>query len=165
MNKSSQLLIDNTTHSHGEVEAVHSKLILPSRSEFVISAHGADGVKLEELLHDQMTLEDFRPISRFVFADKHYYESLGKAYLREDGCLLRHNEPSFRAAEISSMQATAISGGSLFPLRQEGRNIGVVYEDEYARYCRLSGVIPLDLSVSRKKQFLPEILKRLEDKI
>jgi enamine deaminase RidA (YjgF/YER057c/UK114 family) len=72
--------------------------------------------------------------------------------MKEDGCLLRLKAKTHRENEVNSIQATAISGTYLFPLRQHGRNIGVVYEDDYARYCRLSGVIPLDLTHSREDQ-------------
>lgn len=136
----------------GTVESVQSLLVLPTRAEHVITACGANAVTLEEVLHDEMMAGDSRPISRFVFAGSRYYETLGKAFLQEDGCLLRLKETACEGPEMCAVQATAISGASLLPLRQQGRNIGVVYEDDDARYCRLSGVIPLDLTASREGQ-------------
>jgi len=136
----------------GSVHSVRSMLVLPSRTEHVLVACGEDGVALEQLLYDAMIAQESRPIGRFMFAGNRYYEALGKAFLQEDGCLLRLKEASLRDGVLSSLQTTAISGVSLFPLRQAGRNIGVVYEDDDARYCRLSGVIPLDLTGTREGQ-------------
>ena len=161
MNKQSQSRIEKTVHQSSEYDSVHSKLILPSRGEFVISAYGANVRAIEESLHDVMMASESRPVSRFIFAGEGYYQALGQMFRSEEGCLLRLKDDSGAGGGAASIQATAISGVSLFPLRQEGRNIGVVYEDEYARYCRLSGVIPLDLSVSREKQ-LRAVLEMLD---
>lgn len=152
MQNQTQSRISTNTIHRGNSELVQSKLVLPFRTEFVMTVNGKDGDTTEQLLHDEMTSADTYSTSRFVFAGERYYETLGKSFLKEDGCLLLLKEKARRESEVNSIQATAISGTSLFPLRQQGRNIGVVYEDDYARYCRLSGVIPLDLTDSREGQ-------------
>ncbi len=144
------VILEKKPLHNGSIQSVGVQLVLPSRTEYVVAANGEDGVALEQLLHDKMMAEDSRPISRFMFGGGRYYETLGQSYLKEDGSLLRQKGVGGR--EWSSLQVTAFSGVSLFPLRQSGRNIGVVYEDEEARYCRLNGVVPLDLTVSREKQ-------------
>jgi enamine deaminase RidA (YjgF/YER057c/UK114 family) len=50
------------------------------------------------------------------------------------------------------MQAVALSGIGLLPVRHEGRNIGHIYEDGCARYCRLCGLMPSNLNASRRVQ-------------
>jgi len=152
MQMQNQPRIEKKTLICCQAELVASKLFLPARTEHVMTASGPDGVELEQLLHDEMMSEEAQPVSRFIFGGGRYYEALGEAYLREDGCLLRLKEYACHENQISSMQITAISGTSLFPLRQKGRNIGVIYEDEYARYCRLTGVIPLVLTATREEQ-------------
>lgn len=117
-----------------------------------MAAHGVDVTSLEEFVHDSLTTNESRQISRFTFAKNSLYLSLGKSIAREDGCLLRLREKPGQAGGISSIQTTSLSGTSLFPLRQQGRNIGVIYEDEFARYCRISGLLPLILAASREEQ-------------
>jgi enamine deaminase RidA (YjgF/YER057c/UK114 family) len=152
MPKQTQSRIENKVLSCGPIDAVCSKVILPTRTETVLTACGQDAVGLEQWLHDELMVDHIRPVSRFVFAGEPYFQALGKAYLKEDGTLLRHKEAGLQEGGISSVQATAITGVELFGLRQDGRNVGVVYEDDDARYCRLSGVIPLDLTASREAQ-------------
>ncbi|MEI7879281.1 MAG: hypothetical protein WCI95_00270 [bacterium] len=154
MQMQNQPRIEKKTLICGQAELVASKLFLPARTEHVITACGHDGVALEQLLHDEMMAEEAQPVSRLIFGGGRYYEALGEAYLREDGCLLRLKEATCSDGQMCAMQATAISGTSLFPLRQKGRNIGVIYEDECARYCRLTGVIPLVMTASREEQTL-----------
>jgi enamine deaminase RidA (YjgF/YER057c/UK114 family) len=152
MSKQTPARIENKVLSCGPIDAYRSVVILPSRTESVLTACGQDAVGLEQWLHDELMVDHTRPVSRFVFAGEPYFQALGKAYQQEDGTLLRHKEEGRQKEAIFSVQATAITGANLFPLRQEGRNVGVVYEDDEARYCRLSGVIPLDLTASREGQ-------------
>ncbi len=51
-----------------------------------------------------------------------------------------------------SVQALALSGKAPRPVRSGGRNIGFVYEDAFARYCRLWGLLPADRTGSRSAQ-------------
>jgi enamine deaminase RidA (YjgF/YER057c/UK114 family) len=51
-----------------------------------------------------------------------------------------------------SMQAVALSGIVPLPVRLGGRDIGFIYEDDYARYCHLRGLLPEDLTASRSGQ-------------
>lgn len=137
---------------HGEVEAVCSQLTLPLRTEYVLTANGSDPVALDHWLHDQVLAAEAYPMGRFIFADGPYYKSLGNMFSKEEGSLLRLREDVRPGGCVFAMQVVALKGVPLAPLRQQGRNIGVIYEDDDARYCRLSGVIPLDLTASREAQ-------------
>jgi enamine deaminase RidA (YjgF/YER057c/UK114 family) len=50
------------------------------------------------------------------------------------------------------MQCFAVSGVTPLPVNVHARPIGFVYEDENARSCRLCGVSPENLSLSRQEQ-------------
>ena len=49
-------------------------------------------------------------------------------------------------------QRLVVEGAEPALIRRHGCTVGVRYEDEYARYCLLTGVLPPDLSVSREEQ-------------
>lgn len=51
-----------------------------------------------------------------------------------------------------SLQAVALSGKTPQPVCRQGRTVGFVYEDDYARYCRLCGLLPADRAASRSRQ-------------
>ncbi len=53
---------------------------------------------------------------------------------------------------LYSMQAVAISGTIPQPVRFGGRDVGYIYEDAFARYCRLCGLLPADRTESRSAQ-------------
>lgn len=46
----------------------------------------------------------------------------------------------------------AVKGPTVQPVRLEDQIVGSVFEDDYARYCRLSGMVPTDTSRSRTEQ-------------
>ncbi len=89
-------------------------------------------------------------LSQFVFAGNQLYSgciSQGAAWpvvwLQGDAC----TDGSFY-----SMQAVALSGIIPLPVRSGGRDIGFIYEDDCARYCRICGLLPADLTASRSGQ-------------
>ncbi len=55
-------------------------------------------------------------------------------------------------ADQAGVHVWAAVGLETQPLRLKGRVVGTFYEDEYARYCRVGGVVPQTLSVSREDQ-------------
>ena len=65
------------------------------------------------------------------------------------------------ARGIGGTQIWAVSGVSVEPLRLNGRFVGSVFEDDYARYCRLGNLLPTDLSRSRDEQAC-EVLELME---
>ncbi len=91
-------------------------------------------------------------LSQFVFAGRQHYSEFiaetGSAawpvvWLQGDAC---------KDGDMYSMQAVAISGIELKPIHFNGRDSGFTYEDNHARYCRLRGILPVDLSASRTEQ-------------
>jgi enamine deaminase RidA (YjgF/YER057c/UK114 family) len=91
-------------------------------------------------------------LSQFVFAgNQHFSEFISKAinaewpvvWLQGDACT---------DGSLYSMQAMAVSGIIPLPVRSGGRDIGFIYEDDCARYCRLCGLLPADLIASRGAQ-------------
>ncbi len=53
---------------------------------------------------------------------------------------------------VSGLQLQAVGGISTRPVRVGDRTLGVVYEDPWARYCVLGGLLPSDTSTSREHQ-------------
>ncbi len=52
---------------------------------------------------------------------------------------------------FSGTQATAVTG-NVTPIKLDGVTVGTVYEDEYARYCRLGNIYAPDTTLSRVDQ-------------
>lgn len=57
-----------------------------------------------------------------------------------------------RTSPFTSVQVQALTGVEVQEVRGAGGGRGSVYEDEGARYCRLSGIVPRDLAASRGRQ-------------
>jgi enamine deaminase RidA (YjgF/YER057c/UK114 family) len=125
-------------------------LRLPTHSEHCITVQlgGDPNGRLRSVAQKQ----DAVILSQFVFAGNQLYsEFISKAanvewpavWLQGDACT---------DGSLYSMQAVALSG--IIPLQVcfGGRDIGFIYEDDYARYCRLSGLLPADLTASRAGQ-------------
>lgn len=51
-----------------------------------------------------------------------------------------------------AVQISAVTNIEVCPIRRNGRVIGVRYEDAYAEYCRLGGILPADTSVAAAEQ-------------
>lgn len=127
-------------------------LVLPSRSEHCITVAGRDHATMQRLIRDAAGERQAVILNRSVFADLRYYEKLRKNMTAADGLLTWLQGDACQEAEISSMQALAVSGTQPRSIKIKGRATGFIYEDEYARYCRLSGVHPENLNASRPAQ-------------
>jgi enamine deaminase RidA (YjgF/YER057c/UK114 family) len=53
---------------------------------------------------------------------------------------------------LAGVQAHVMAGVELAPVQHGGRMVGVTYEDEWARYCVLGGLLPPHLQATRKVQ-------------
>lgn len=53
---------------------------------------------------------------------------------------------------MAGIQLHAVGGRPVRPVRLGGQTVGMVFEDEWARYCVLAGLRPADASVSRERQ-------------
>jgi enamine deaminase RidA (YjgF/YER057c/UK114 family) len=125
-------------------------LRLPTYSEHYISVQSGNDPNW--VLRSVAQKQNAVILSQFVFAgNKLYSESSSKAEntewpaagLQGDVCA---------GGRLYSTQAVALSGIGPLPVRSGGRDIGFIYENNYARYCRLCGLLPADLSASRGRQ-------------
>lgn len=128
-----------------------STLVLADRAEHVLTVCGQDEWAMDRILRAETTALRASTLSRFVFSGDRSAAFDRPAAVREKGVVwLRSNER--QGDDLSSMQAFAVSGTPLAPVRDHDCAAGFVYEDKDARYCRLSGVVPRDRGASRERQ-------------
>jgi enamine deaminase RidA (YjgF/YER057c/UK114 family) len=125
-------------------------LSLPSHAEHCITVQS--GQNMNRLLRKTAEGFDASILSQFVFAGNQHYAEFSAAaentgwpvvWLQGDAC---------KDGDMYSMQAVAVSGIKPVPVKLNGRDVGFTYEDQYARYCRLRGILPADLKASRAVQ-------------
>ncbi len=125
-------------------------LTLPSHAEHCITVQSEQN--MNRVLRSAAKERSATILSQFVFAGRqHYPEFIAETgntgwpvvWLQGDAC---------KDGGMYSMQAVAISGIKLQPVRLDGRDVGFTYEDEHARYCRLRGILPANLKASRTVQ-------------
>jgi enamine deaminase RidA (YjgF/YER057c/UK114 family) len=136
------------------IKSVHeteiATLRLPTHSEHCITVQsGGDPIRM---LRSVARQQNAAILSQLVFAGNQLYsEFISKAgnvewpiaWLQGDACT---------DGRVYSAQAVALSGIIPMPVHSGGRDIGFIYEDAYARYCRLSGLLPADLTAARGGQ-------------
>lgn len=124
-----------------------SALKLQDRTEYCITACSSDNLKINSLLPDFPVMQDALMLNRFVFAGIRHYADNSSArqtvWLHGDAC---------KDGTMSSVQTFVIAGTSPVPVKYNSKTIGFIYEDEYARYCNLSGIIPENMQASRSEQ-------------
>ena len=136
------------------IKTVHeteiATLRLPTHSEHYITIQSGDDPNF--MLRSVAQKQNAIILGQFVFAgNQPYSEFISKAestewpvvWLQGDACT---------DGSLYSMQAVALSGIIPLPVRSRGRDIGFIYEDDCARYCRLRGLLPADLTASRGSQ-------------
>lgn len=64
-------------------------------------------------------------------------------------------------SELGGVQIEAVSGAPVLSIRQGVCTVGGLYEDRYARYCRLCGLHPLDGEASAENQ-IRELLENMQ---
>lgn len=131
--------------------AVHSATLkLSAHSEYCFTVQS--GENSLRLLRAAAEEQGASLLSRFVFAGNQHYAGQTAAdngsgvpavWLQGDACT---------DGDFYSVQGIAVSGLDLKPLTVNGRPAGFIYQDETARWCRLSGLTPSDTSVSRNAQ-------------
>jgi len=127
-------------------------LSLPSHAEHCITVQSSEHREMNRLLRLAAEERDATVLSQFVFAGTRHYEKFrGEienaawpvVWLQGDAC---------RRGEMLSMQAFALSGITPEPVTVNGRDVGFTYETDHARFCRLRGLLPVDLEASREAQ-------------
>ncbi|HTY63302.1 MAG TPA: RidA family protein [Acidobacteriota bacterium] len=123
-------------------------LRLPNHSEHCITVQS--GGDPDIMLRSAAQIRKAVILGQVVFAGNRLYsEFISKGtewpvtWLQGDACT---------DGILHSVQAVALSGMSPKPVRSGGRNIGFIYEDACARYCRLCGLLPADLTAARGGQ-------------
>lgn len=125
---------------------------LPGKGEHCVTVDAEGDCCLQQALNDVLLDLQAAPLQEFVFGGcRHYpaYEgALASAgtpttWLEGDAC---------RSGEMLSLQVMAVSGIATHPIRRNGTLVGHWYEDEYARYCHLGGILPADPRASRARQ-------------
>lgn len=130
-----------------------ASLVLPSRAEHCITVSGKDtNVIMNRMLRGAARELKASILNRFVFAGASHYENYRKDMTAEDGRIAWLQGDASRDESIASMQAFAVSGTHSLPVKANGRELGFIYEDESARYCRLSGVHPENLNATKPEQ-------------
>jgi enamine deaminase RidA (YjgF/YER057c/UK114 family) len=125
-----------------------STLKLPAHSEHCITTHSGSDMdgRLRAVVQEQNAVI----LSQFVFAGTPPYSEFVSKDSEWPVTWLQG--PACKDAGVYSMQAVALSGIIPQRIRSGGREIGFIYEDDFARYCRLCGLLPADLTASRGGQ-------------
>lgn len=133
-------------------DAETATLLLPSHSEHCITVQAVDTEEMSRSLRDVAANFNATILSQFVFAGSHHYDEFSREMGQTDWPVVWLQGDACKDGKLYSMQAVALSGLNPQPIHFNGRDMGFTYEDETARYCRLRGVIPQDLSASRTEQ-------------
>lgn len=136
-------ILNNTT-GQVTVKAVE----FASHKEYVLNVSGRDGAAMQKAICEAAAGLDAQIIGQFTFAGCDHFDTAGPidwpfSWLQGDAC---------DSGEVSAMQAVAVAGVKLEPVILAGKTVGYFYEDENARYCRLAGLQPEDVSRSREEQ-------------
>jgi enamine deaminase RidA (YjgF/YER057c/UK114 family) len=134
------------------IKTVHeteiATLRLPAHSEHYITV--PPGRDPDRMLRSAARQQNAVILSQVVFAGNQLYsEHISKG---AQWPVVWHQGDADTDDNLYSMQAMALSGIIPLPVRSGGRDIGFVYEDASARYCRLCGLLPDDWNASRSGQ-------------
>ena len=136
------------THSGADV----ATLSLPTHREHCITVYAEDALVMNHELRRAADEREATVLSQFVFAGSHHYEEFSDEFADTHWPVVWLHGDACKDGELYSMQAVALSGLNPQPIHLNGRDMGFTYEDTTARYCRLRGLIPQDLSASRTEQ-------------
>lgn len=139
-------------HSRYNYDVDLDTLSLPQRTQQCLSVRiGGDG-SLFRTMRQMITGLEGHVISQFIMAGCSLFKTgtceMGDSdwpitWIQGDAC---------RSGEAYSSQITTMAGVDLKPIVLDGALVGYHYEDEFARYCRLSGLRPPDPNLSRAEQ-------------
>jgi len=123
-----------------------------ARTEHYMAINCDDPVEMDSCIKNIAGRESATLLSRFAFAGIRHYKKFQEAANSSEQQLAWIQGDACKDAHVYSMQAQAISGIKPTPVRFKGKTTGFVYEDEYARYCRLAGISPQNADASRPEQ-------------
>jgi len=123
-----------------------------SFSEHVISVCGKNPEEMNSIINSTALDLDSDILSRFVFAGIKHYGKFSENVLVPEGRIVWLQGDACTDADVYSMQAFSVSGVNLKTVKYKSHEIGFCYEDDNARYCRLSDITPENLKASKKEQ-------------
>jgi enamine deaminase RidA (YjgF/YER057c/UK114 family) len=131
-------------------EAETATLRLPTHSEHCITVHSGDDA--DRILRSAARQQNASILSQFVFAGNRLDSAIVSKAANAEWPVVRLHGDGCAESRVYSIQAMALSGITPLPVRSGGRIIGFMYENDYARCCRLSGLGPSDLTAPRAGQ-------------
>lgn len=134
---------------------------LPPRCEHVITVGGEEGERAAFILKQAVSEGRFRPLSLFAFGGACTPDPVAHVITGDGAGVSRLRGDSCRDRGAESFQMFAISGVGSVQVIQRANGVGFVYDDKFARYCRLSAVVPVRLDGSREDQ-AREVLETAE---
>jgi len=147
--------IDIEAQRHGHLHIV--TLTRPSHKEYFVTA--ARGVAFPHPFAELaawLRAEGANVLSMDILGISHRSEDIRRAFQESLGVpacpLLWADDGATETQRLGGVQVWAISGLPVETLCRDGLPIGAVFEDADARYCRLSGVLPDDVSASPAEQ-------------
>lgn len=127
-------------------------LRLPQRTQQCLSVRvGGDG-SLFRTMRRKIDGIEGGVVSQFIMAGCGHFEAGMREMGGSDVPITWIQGDACRSGEVYSAQISTISGVDLQPVVLDGELVGVRYEDESARYCRLSGLRPPDTTRPRAEQ-------------
>ncbi len=124
----------------------------PRDMDFITTACGSDGLELARRICDVESVNQAKPVARFVFGNCNRYRELLPVLMAGGARLAWLQGDTAGSTGLSSIQSFAVLGTDVSPICRDGLPLGFVYEDEHARYCRLCGVLPDNPSDTRDAQ-------------
>lgn len=133
-----------------------SSLHLPTRSEHFITIHADDSIPLTETAAAALKSCNATPVSQFIFGSLDpISEQFSAPTMQLCGDGENHRD------RLRSLQIVASSETEIEPLMLNGVKIGYLYEDNYARYCRIGALCPEHSDIPRTEQ-AQEVFQKLE---
>jgi enamine deaminase RidA (YjgF/YER057c/UK114 family) len=126
--------------------------LLPGYQEHIITVDIGDDVMNTQGMAQKIRELGFEVLQQFVLAGCEHYDATLKAMGTVNWPLTWVHGDACKGGELHSSQILAVSGIETRPVILDGKVVGRLYEDGHARYCRLSGIIPGDLTLSRVEQ-------------
>jgi enamine deaminase RidA (YjgF/YER057c/UK114 family) len=139
-------------HSRYNYDVELDTMRLPQRTQQCMSVRiGGDGSLFRTMGQKIADLEG-QVISQFIMAGCSHFKSGTSEMGHYDWPITWIQGDACRSGEVYSSQITTMAGVDLKPIILDGALVGYHYEDECARFCRLSGLRPPDSTLSRAEQ-------------
>jgi len=129
-----------------------SSLRLPAYSLHCIMALAEHDVAMHRQMCAAADNHQAAILNQIVFAGYQHYELFHRDMEKANWPISWLPGDACQSEEMLSMQALAISGINTRPIVVDNQVIGRWYEDDYARYCWLSNMLPQNKTADREDQ-------------